>query len=309
VATIDGLWHSTAMGADYDALLTPLRRLFGAVVMHDLTSEDPAVGRRGGMVWLGDNSVEIGAPVGERSPVRSFVERMGGGMHSLALRLPDIAAVAALDDELASAGIDVAVAIGDDVRFTHPSGTGGLLLEWSARRTDDDPRFGHSLPHDPPACVAPVARYGFVTAAVADPTATAEQLAELFGTEVVRDAPAAAPGQIAAAVSLADCLLVLMALPDGPDTWPWGSAPSRPRLHGHGLVVDDLAAALDALGEVGVTAAGELEGAVLLRGGSLAVPTFLTDRLLDGDPRHGPSPTPPDPCQAAPGPTQGRNDG
>jgi len=289
VAHIDGLWHATVMGADYDRLLDPLRRLFGAVVMHDLTSEDPRVGRRGGMVWLGDNSVEIGAPVGERSPIRGFVERMGGGMHSIALRLPDVAAFAALRERLAADAVEVAVALGDDVLFTHPRSTGGLMLEWSARRTDDDPRFGHELPAElpserPPA-VAPVARYGFVTAVVADPVRTAEQLAGLFGTDVVRAVPGAAAGEIAAAVSLVDCMLVLFALPDGSGAWPWGTPPDRARFHGHGLVVDDLAASLDALERVGVGVVAELEDAVLLDPLALPVPTFLSERPLAGDPR------------------------
>jgi methylmalonyl-CoA/ethylmalonyl-CoA epimerase len=282
---IDGLWHSTLMGSDYDELLTPLQRLFGAVVMHDLTSVDPAVGRRGGMVWLGDNSVEVGAPVGERSPVRRFVERMGGGMHSIALRLPDVDAVADVRQRLAEADVAVAAAIGDDVLFSHPSDTSGLMLEWSARRTDDDPRFGHPLPGEAPACVAPVSRYGFVTAAVADPSATAELLAGLLGTDVVRDRPGAPPGEVCAAVSLVDCLLVLFALPDEAGDWPWGSAPLRPRFHGHGLVVDDLGASLAALEQVGVRAVAELEDAVLLDPAALPVATFLSERLLAGDPR------------------------
>jgi hypothetical protein len=285
VAVIDGLWHSTAMGADYDRLLEPLQRLFGAVVMHDHTSHDPAVGRRGGMVWLGDNSIEIGAPVGERSPVRGFVERFGAGMHSIALRLADADAIAELRERLDGRGIAVTAAIGDDVLFTHPSATGGLLLEWSARRTDDDPRFGHALPSAPPACVAPVSRYGFVTAAVADPSATAHQLAELFGTDVVRDDPGARPGEVAAAVSLVDCLLVLLSMPGDAGASPWSSLPRRPRFHGHGLVVTDLPASLGALERVGVRPVAQLEDAVLLDPGATPVPTLLCERPLAGDPR------------------------
>ncbi|HKA05293.1 MAG TPA: hypothetical protein VKD67_13230, partial [Acidimicrobiales bacterium] len=105
MAHIDGLWHATAMGVDYDALLGPLQQCFGAVVMHDHVSEDPAVGRRGGMVWIGDNSIEIGAPVGSHSPVRGFVEKLGGGMHSIALRIADAAETR---DRLAGHGLEVA---------------------------------------------------------------------------------------------------------------------------------------------------------------------------------------------------------
>jgi hypothetical protein len=287
VPTIDGLWHSTAMGPDYDRLLEPLQRLFGATVMHDLVSDDPAVGRRGGMVWLGDNAIEIGAPLGERSPVRGFVERLGGGMHSLALRLADVEAIEALEERFEREGIEVAAAIGDDVRFTRPSCTGGLLLEWSARRTDDDPRFGYELPSAPPPCVAPVVRYGFVTAAVVDPIATADQLAALFGTDVVRSDARAAAGAVGAVVSLVDSLLLLLVLPDEQRSWPWGHRPRRPRFHGHGLVVEDLKASLEALAAVGVGAVAELEGAALLDPRAVPVPTFLSEHLLEGDPRLG----------------------
>jgi hypothetical protein len=285
VPHIEGLWHSTIMGSDYDGLLDPLHRLFGAVVMHHQYSEDPAVGRRGGMIWIGDNSVEIGAPVGDQSPVRKFVERLGGGMHSMALRVADTPTIEAMKARLADLDVHVVTTIGDSVFFTRPGDTGGLLLEWSAMQTDDDPRFGYSLPSSPPVAVAPVARYGFVTAAVADPGATAEQLATLFGTEVVRQTPDAAPGEIAAIVSLVDNLLVLFALPADEGDWPWGPGPTRPRFHGHGLVVDDLDASLAALDQAGVRAVGELEHFVLLDPAVLPAPTFLSDQLFPEDPR------------------------
>src|SRR5262249_24745012 len=150
--------------------------------------------------------------------------------------------------------------------FTRPADTGGLLLEWSAMRTDDDPRFG-ALPSSSPvpeAPLAPATQYGFVSAVVDDPAATAAQLADLFGTEVVRHSPSAAPGEIAAIVSLVDTLLLLFALPADAGDWPWGSAPLRPRFHGQGLVVDDLERSLAALEEVGVGVVGELEHFVAL---------------------------------------------
>jgi hypothetical protein len=283
--SIDGLWHSTAMGAHYDALFGPLARLFGAVVMHDRNSLDPAVGRRGGMVWLGDNSIELGEPIGEASPVRSFVERLGGGMHSAALRIDDVATVRA---RLAAHGVDVASEYGDAVLFTRPAHTGGLLFEWSAMHTDDDPRWGYELPAPAfaaPTPVAPVRQYAFVTAVVVDPVATAARLASLFGTAVLRAASGAGPGEIGAVVSLVDCILVLFALPAERRMWPWGTAPGRTRFHGHGLLVDDLDASLAALRAAGVATAGRLEHCAFLDPEALPLPTFLCDRLFDEDPR------------------------
>jgi hypothetical protein len=272
------------MGPDYDDLLDPLQRCFGAVVMHYTEEARPEVGRRGGMVWLGDNSIEIGSPLGDQSPIRGFVEKLGG-MHSIALRITDVPATRAWVE---LQGVQVVSTIGDEVFFTRPADAGGLLLEWSAMQTPDDPRFGYELPapaEEPPVPVAPVRQYGFVTAAVADPSATAEQLATLFGTEVVRSTPDADPGEIAAMVSLVDSLLVLFALPGDDAPWPWAPRPVKPRYLAHGLVVDDLDAALAGLGAVGVDPVGKLENAVLLDPAALPAPTFLSDELLPGDPR------------------------
>jgi hypothetical protein len=282
VAHINRLWHATAMAADYDSLLTPFQRLFGAVVMHDHVSEDPAVGRRGGMIWIGDNSIEIGAPVGERSPVRGFVEKLGGGMHSIALHVDDAAETR---DRLAGHGIEPAAFVSDDIFFTRPGDTDGLLIEWSATNTDDDPRWGFPLRERVVPPVAPALQYAFVSAAVPDPPAVAERLATVFGTDVVRSTPGAGPDEIGAIVSLRDSLLVLFALPDDPARWPWTRPPARPRFHAHGLVVADLDAALGALAAAGVGTAGSLEGMVLLDAASGPVPTFLCGELLPEDPR------------------------
>jgi hypothetical protein len=282
---IEGLWHSTAMGDRYDELLAPYVRLFGAVVMHDRESRDPVVGRRGGMVWLGDNSIELGEPLGDVSPIRGFLQRFGGGMHSVALRIDDVGDARARLDRR---GVAVAAEFGDSVFFTRPADTDGLLFEWSAMHTDDDPRFGHQLPVPPePAEVplAPARHYGFVTAAVADPISTAEHLASLFGSGVVRRTPGADSGEIAAIVSLVDCLLLLFRLPDRESDWPWGAAPIRPRFHAHGLVVDDLDESLAVLAEDGVAASRHLEHCVLLDTESVPIPTFLCDRLFAEDPR------------------------
>ena len=269
---IDGLWHATAMGPDYDGLLRPLQRCFGAVVMHDHVSEDPAVGRRGGMIWVGDNSIEIGAPVGDRSPVRGFVEKLGGGMHSIALRVADAAATR---ERLASHGVEPVAAVSEDIFFTRPAATAGLLLEWSATHTDDDPRWGFPLGERVVPPLAPATQYAFVSAVVTDPPAVAEQLAGLFGTDVVRLTPGAGPDEIAAIVSLVDCLLVLQ------------QTTGRTRFHAQGLVVDDLDASLAALAEAGIRAVGALDDMVLLDPAALPVPTYLGERLLPEDPRLG----------------------
>ena len=84
------MFHATAMGPSYDAIIDPLARLFGCRVLHDNEVSTPGVERRGGMTWIADNSIEIGQPLGESSPVRRFLERFGGGMHSVAVQVADL---------------------------------------------------------------------------------------------------------------------------------------------------------------------------------------------------------------------------
>jgi hypothetical protein len=51
------------MVADYERTRDALIRLAGLRVLEDSRLDDPAIGRRGGMAWLGDNVIEIGEPI------------------------------------------------------------------------------------------------------------------------------------------------------------------------------------------------------------------------------------------------------
>lgn len=280
---INRLWHATAMAADYDALLGPLQRLFGAAVMHDHVSEAPGIGRRGGMIWIGDNSIEIGAPVGAHSPVRNFVEKWGGGMHSIALHVANAKATA---ERVGALGLTPQAWLDDHIFFSKPGESAGLLLEWCDRHTEDDPRWGYSPQPVPQPPVVPVRQYAFVTAVVADPRGVARRLAELFGTEVVRERPDATPDQVAAVVSLVDCLLLLFPLPaPGASMDLWGSEIARSRFHAHGLRVDDVADALARLEAHGVRQVATIDGMAYLDPAAVPIPTFLVDDLLPEDPR------------------------
>ena len=287
MSTINRLWHATAMGADYDGLLGPLQNLFGAVVMHDHASDAPGVGRRGGMIWIGDNSIEIGAPVGDQSPVRNFVERWGGGMHSIAFHVDSARET---EERLASLGLTPQAHLDEHIFFTKPAESAGLLLEWSDTNTDDDPRWGHPLRELPQPPAVPVRQYAFVTAVVDDPPAVAERLAALFGTEVLRVREKAQPDQVGAVVSLVDCLLLLFRMPpEGTSQQLWGTDIRRNRFHGHGLRVDDVTDALARLEPHGVRPVATIDGMVYLDPAALPVPTFLVQELLPEDPRRGAS--------------------
>ena len=255
--TIDVRWmfHATAMVRSYDDAMEPLARLFGARVLHDNVVEDEGIGRRGGMTWIGDGSLEVGEPAGPGSPVTAFLERFGGGMHSVGLQVADTGAA---KEHLASVGVRIVNEPFPGLFFTHPADTAGLLLEWNEHPQDDDPRWGAPVPDGRDPLIA-VERLAFVGAVVDDPRAAAVRLAEIIGLG------ATPSGSIGAVVSLGDCALALSRLD--------GSGSPRPRVWSLGLLVTDLPAAQAVL---------DAEPP-----GSLPFPVVLTDRLLDGDPRRG----------------------
>lgn len=280
------MFHATAMGADYDAMLDPLARLFGARVMHRQQAEPP-VGRDGGMVWLGDNSIEIGAPFGQDSPVAGFVARFGGGMHSVAVQVADLAATLRRIEPL---GVEVVTHIGPEIVFTRPGATAGLVLEWASHVQPDDPRWGAPmLPFVAPPVVA-VDRMAFVAALVRDPREDARRLAEVLDTAWFDygDGPDLGPDVPAAALDLGDCMLALYPIPPDEATSRavWGAHHERSRCIALALSVTDQGVAERALlaEAVGVHhRAGD--GRLVLDPGALPFPIVLTEQLLSGDPR------------------------
>ncbi|MGB0952425.1 MAG: methylmalonyl-CoA epimerase [Planctomycetota bacterium] len=84
------------------------------------------------MMYAGATRIELVFPIREDSPIQSYLEKRGPGLHHLALAVSDCGA--AIDD-LTEAGqpmIDKAPRGGaHDTRiaFVHPKGTGGVLTE------------------------------------------------------------------------------------------------------------------------------------------------------------------------------------
>jgi len=277
------MFHATAMGPDYDRMFGPLERLFGCRVLHRQQLPEP-VGRDGGMTWLGDNSIEIGAPYGEGSSVATFVERLGGGMHSVAVQVPDVRATLA---RLAPLGVELASEISAEIVFTRSRGTAGLVLEWASHVQDDDPRWGAPEPEFTEEPVVVVEHMAFVGAIVRDPEADGNRLAEVLDTDVIRYTHGDAVDVAHCALDLGDCLLALYPVPSDEATSRavWGGAYDRPRCLALGLHVSDQDVAERALAADGVAVhhrAGDGR-AVLVAG--LPFPVVLTDRLLTGDPR------------------------
>jgi catechol 2,3-dioxygenase-like lactoylglutathione lyase family enzyme len=137
------MFHSTAMVPDYDRACDALAHLAGLRVLEYSEQSHPAVGRRGGMTWLGDNSIEIGQPIVPGGGAAKFVDRTGGGMHSVAVQVRDLPATIA---HLQGLGVPIAAQPAPDFCFSDPRATGGVFFEWACLEMEEDPRFGAPVP-------------------------------------------------------------------------------------------------------------------------------------------------------------------
>jgi hypothetical protein len=271
------------MVADYDLAVRNLGTLVGLTVLEYSESSDPGIGRRGGMCWAGDNSIEIGQPIVEGGATQ-FVSRHGGGMHSLALQVENIQATMA---HLEQQEVHIAARPLPEMCFSDPRDTGGVFFQWSTFELDVDPRFGGPQPEPPARVLAPATQHAFVGALVDDPLAWADTYATLLGTTVTFRDPDAAPGRPMAGVSLGDCTLALYPLPGDDSTALWGRPYERARTHLVALRVEDLDAAADAVTGAGIAAVRRDADLVVLDPAATGgIQVALTGSLLPGDPRH-----------------------
>jgi catechol 2,3-dioxygenase-like lactoylglutathione lyase family enzyme len=279
---VQAMFHSTAMVADYDRTVARTAELFGLRVLEYSAQTDPAIGRRGGMTWIGDGSIELGEPIVDGAPPDRFVRRTGGGMHGVAVWVEDFDATT---EHLAARGIPMPVVV-DHFGFTSPRSTHGIQFEWSDFTVPEDPRAGAP---DPPFVVRPVldvTHHAFVGAVVDDPIAAARDMEAKLGTPVTftrADAPA---GTESAGVSLGDCTLALYRFAPDQSLALWGHARERPGVATLGLRVEDLDGARSLLRDAGVTILREGPDRLVLdpaTTGDLEV--TLVAELLPGDPR------------------------
>ncbi len=81
---------------------------------------------------VGENHVELLAPLGAETPVGRFLARKGPGLHHVAYQVDDIEQTLAALKREGMALIDEQPRIGirgSRVAFMHPGGTGGVLTE------------------------------------------------------------------------------------------------------------------------------------------------------------------------------------
>lgn len=276
-------FHATAMVRDYEAAREALTRLVGLRVLEDTWIEEPIIGRRGGLTWIGDNSLELGQPIVPGAGTDVYVSRFGPGMQIVAVQVADMAATL---DHLEQVGSRTLPG-GPQLAFTHPKETDGVFIEWFTAELPFDPRFGSEIPPYASPSVLDVQRMAYVGAVVRDPVATAHRIAELMATELTFVSEDAGFSLPTAGVSLADNTLALFALPDGEACQRlWGTVHADPRSHCLGLQVPDLDDAAAALADCGIGLVRRDElGLVLPPAATGMVPLVITDRLLPGDPR------------------------
>ena len=272
------------MVGDYLAARDRLTAIAGLYVLEDTEQWQPEVGRRGGMTWIGDNSLELGQPIVEGGGAARFVERSGPGLHSVAVQVADCDATVAY---LERQGVRIAARPAAEFVFSDPRDTGGVFIEWFSGELEFDPRFDAPRPRPSAGAMVEIVNMAFVGAVVDAPVPLADKLARLLGTEVTFRESGASAGQPAAGVSLGDCTLALYPMTTVDESEQlWGSQYRRPRTHLLALRCPDIEVAATRLDEASVEVLRRDDSSlVLLPAASGRVPLLITDRLLPGDPR------------------------
>jgi methylmalonyl-CoA/ethylmalonyl-CoA epimerase len=116
--------------ADLDAAIALYESSYGMALVHRETVSEQGV--EAVLLDVGENHVELLAPLGDDTPVGKFLAKKGPGLHHVAYQVADIDAAL---DGLRAAGlrlIDEEPRTGiraSRVAFLHPASTGGVLTE------------------------------------------------------------------------------------------------------------------------------------------------------------------------------------
>jgi len=135
VTQIGRLVHIAIAVPDLEAAAATYRDVLGAAVSE--SKELPAQGVVASFVDLPNTRVELLQPLGEGSPIASFLERnKSGGLHHVCFEVDDIMAAR---DELKAAGARPLGeprpgAHGDLILFLHPGDFHGTLIELQQAR-------------------------------------------------------------------------------------------------------------------------------------------------------------------------------
>jgi methylmalonyl-CoA/ethylmalonyl-CoA epimerase len=126
----DRIDHIGVAVEEIDASLALYRDLFELDVAHrEVVSEQ---GVEAALLDVGENHVELLAPLGPDTPVGKFLTKQGPGLHHVAYQVSDIDAVLASLKDAGTELIDERPRTGiraSRVAFLHPRATGGVLTE------------------------------------------------------------------------------------------------------------------------------------------------------------------------------------
>jgi methylmalonyl-CoA epimerase len=126
----DRIDHVGVAVAEIDAALATSRDLFELDVAHREIVQEQGV--EAVLLDVGENHVELLAPLGEDTPVGKFLAKKGPGLHHLAYQVSDIESTLAALKQAGTALIDERPRVGirdSRVAFLHPRATGGVLTE------------------------------------------------------------------------------------------------------------------------------------------------------------------------------------
>jgi methylmalonyl-CoA/ethylmalonyl-CoA epimerase len=127
-----GIDHVGVAVPDLDEAIAFYRDALGMQVTHEETNEEQGV--REAMVAVGDSgsSIQLLAPLDERSTIAKFLDRSGPGLQQLAYRVTDVEQVSAV---LRARGLRLLYdeprrgTAGSRINFVHPKDAGGVLVE------------------------------------------------------------------------------------------------------------------------------------------------------------------------------------
>ncbi|HEX8104098.1 MAG TPA: methylmalonyl-CoA epimerase [Solirubrobacteraceae bacterium] len=122
--------HVGVAVADLDEALDLYTTVYGLTLAHRETVREQGV--EAALLDVGENHVELLAPLGDDTPVGKFLAKRGPGMHHVAYQTTDIEATLRMLKHAGLRLIDETPRTGirqSRVAFLHPSASGGVLTE------------------------------------------------------------------------------------------------------------------------------------------------------------------------------------
>jgi methylmalonyl-CoA epimerase len=122
--------HIGVAVSDLDAAIALYEREYEMTLVHRETVTEQGV--EAVLLDVGENHVELLAPLGDDTPVGKFLARKGPGLHHVAYQTPDIEAELARLKDAGMELIDLTPRVGirnSKVAFLHPKSSGGVLTE------------------------------------------------------------------------------------------------------------------------------------------------------------------------------------